>query len=202
VPTRAELVTPERVLFEGEADFVVMRTEGGEIMFLPHHADFVGAVDICVVRVALATESGGASAGGHGDAAGAVNEVRAAVHGGFVHVADNRVTVLASVAELADEIDVDRARRALEEAEAAVAGGDEGPAPGVAPVQAPAKAGGAGAGGVEHGEEEQAGGGIEESPTMLALLHPEAAEVRLRRAQARLEAAGVLDSTGSTAAAH
>jgi F-type H+-transporting ATPase subunit epsilon len=39
------------------------------------------------------------------------------VHGGFVKVADNRVTIIAGVAELAEEIDVERARRALQAAE-------------------------------------------------------------------------------------
>ncbi len=57
--------------------------------------------------------------GGSGvPAGGGEGEVRAAVAGGFVHVADNRVTVLAGVAELADEIDVERARRAFEAASA------------------------------------------------------------------------------------
>jgi F-type H+-transporting ATPase subunit epsilon len=42
-----------------------------------------------------------------------------AVHGGFVEVSNDRVTILSDVAELKDQIDVDRARRALETAEAA-----------------------------------------------------------------------------------
>src|ERR1039458_9843924 len=114
MPTHVELVTPERVLYSGDAEFVVLRADGGEIMFLPHHADFVGAVDICVVRIASV-------GGGVGDALG--GEVRAAMAAGFVHVADNRVTVLASVAELANEIDVERARRALDAAETSGAEG-------------------------------------------------------------------------------
>ena len=58
--TRVELVTPERVLYSGEAGFVVLRTDDGEIMFLPEHAAFVGAVDVCVVRIdaAVGEESG------------------------------------------------------------------------------------------------------------------------------------------------
>lgn len=126
MPTHTELVTPERVLFSGEAEFVVMRTEGGEIMFLPNHADLVGAVDITLVRIALAgSETAGSPASQETGKALAAGEVRAAVHGGFVHVADNRVLVLASVAELSGEIDVERAKRALEAAEssAGVAGG-------------------------------------------------------------------------------
>ncbi|HXY43625.1 MAG TPA: F0F1 ATP synthase subunit epsilon [Acidimicrobiales bacterium] len=175
MPTHVELVTPERVLHSGEADFVVLRAEGGEIMFLPHHTDFVGAVDICVVRIA-AVSGGGAEA--------EASEVRAAMAGGFVHVADNRVTVLASVAELAREIDVARARHALEEAEAAEGGG--APAGGEAPAT-PAEG---------HAGEEELGGS-----TMLALLKPDLPEVRARRARARLEAAGVLEGAAAPAAA-
>jgi F-type H+-transporting ATPase subunit epsilon len=170
VPTEVELVTPERVLFSGEAEFVVLRSDGGEIMFLPHHADFVGAVDICVVRIAPVE--------GEGD----VGEIRAATAGGFVHVADNKVTVLAGIAELADDIDVDRARQALESAESAEAG-DE-----AAPAEAPAGEG--------HAAEQ-----VVESPTMLALLHPDLPEVRARRARARLEAAGVLEGASAPSAA-
>jgi F-type H+-transporting ATPase subunit epsilon len=187
VPTTAELLTPERVLFSGEAEFVVLRAEGGEIMFLPHHADFAGAVDICVVRIVPASEEEGGS------------EVRAAMAGGFVHVADNVVRVLASVAELADEIDVDRARRALEAAEAAE--GEE-PEEEAAPPDQPTD------GLPRPGVPGEAGAGGEAptavslpDPTMVALLHPDRPEVRARRARARLEAAEAVDSATSPAAA-
>ena len=131
MPTEVELVTPDRLLYSGDAGFVVLRTDDGEIMFLPEHAPLIAAVDICVVRIDAAggeggDAGGGAGGGGAGGGAGAggvggSGEVRVAVAGGFVHVVDNRVTVLASVAELADEIDVERARRAYEAASADVA---------------------------------------------------------------------------------
>ena len=110
--THAELVTPERVLFSGEAEAVIMRVDGGDTTFLANHSDFIGTVDICVVRIQAAESGAGA-----GEST-SLGEVRAAVHGGFVMVADNNVTILAGVAELADEIDVGRAQRALEAAEA------------------------------------------------------------------------------------
>jgi len=201
VPSHVEVVTPERVLFSGEADFVVMRAEGGEIMFLPHHAPFVGAVDICTVRIAVAGadtspagsggEPGGSGTGGqHAATAGAEGEVRLAMAGGFVHVDDNRVTVLAGIAELAEEIDVDRARRALDAA--------RGSAPAEA-VPAPSETAEADAAAAATGEH-----GIEQSPTMRALVYPDDPEVRERRALARLEAAGALDAVtaASSAAAH
>ena len=49
--THVELITPERLLFSGEAEAVVMRTDGGDITFLANHMDYIAAVDICVVRI-------------------------------------------------------------------------------------------------------------------------------------------------------
>ncbi len=139
--TYAELVTPERVLYLGEAEAVILRADGGDTTFLANHADYIASVDICVVRIQAALGAGPPADGGVApaeDTAGtgrdrgggtepapgestSLGEVRAAVHGGFVKVADNKVTIVAGVAELADEIDVERARRALETAEAEAA---------------------------------------------------------------------------------
>ncbi len=102
------LVTPERLLFDGDAEEVTMRTEIGEIAFLAHHEDFIGASGITSVRITTAgngeTESDGAT-------------VRAAVDGGTVHVFPEGLAILAPVAELSDEIDVERARGARDRAE-------------------------------------------------------------------------------------
>ncbi len=99
---QVELVSPERILYSGEADMVICRSEGGDIAFLTGHAPFVGTLGIGIVR--LMGVGGG-------------SEVRAAVHGGFVEVRDNRVIILSDVAELEDQIDVERARQAHERAE-------------------------------------------------------------------------------------
>jgi F-type H+-transporting ATPase subunit epsilon len=97
---QVELVSPERILYSGEADMVVARTvAGGEIAFLTGHAPFLGALETGVVRVK--TPNG---------------EEVAAVHGGFVEVRDNRVIILSDIAELAKDIDVSRAERAKSEA--------------------------------------------------------------------------------------
>lgn len=108
---QVELVSPERILFSGEADMVVARTEGGgDIAFLTGHAPFMGALGIGVVRV---------------KPVGGGPEERAAVHGGFVEVRNDRVTILSDVAELASQIDVERARRARDEAERRMMNGDD-----------------------------------------------------------------------------
>ena len=97
---QVELVSPERILYSGEAEMVVARTvSGGEVAFLTGHAPFLAALETGVVRVKT---SGG--------------EEVAAVHGGFVEVRDNRVIILSDVAELAKDIDVSRAERAKSEA--------------------------------------------------------------------------------------
>jgi F-type H+-transporting ATPase subunit epsilon len=100
-----QLVSPEQVLYVGEADMVIARTlGGGEIAFLRGHAPFLGALADSSVRLVLA--DGG--------------QERFAVHGGFVEVAHDRVIVLSDVAELAADIDADRAREAKARAEDAL----------------------------------------------------------------------------------
>jgi F-type H+-transporting ATPase subunit epsilon len=100
-----ELVSPEEVLYQGEADMVVARTlGGGEIAFLTNHAPFLGALDDWPVRLILNDGS----------------QERFAVHGGFVEVSHNHVVILSDVAELAGAIDVERANAAKERAEEAL----------------------------------------------------------------------------------
>jgi F-type H+-transporting ATPase subunit epsilon len=106
VPLHVELVSPEAVLYEGEAEQVVCRPTDGEIAFLPGHQPFVGALVTYPVRILLP---------GSG-------EVVAAVHGGFVEVRDDHVTILSDVAELPEQIDVVRAQTAKEAAEQILAG--------------------------------------------------------------------------------
>jgi F-type H+-transporting ATPase subunit epsilon len=104
---RVELVSPERVLFSGEATQVITRTlDGGEIAFLPGHISFLGALTENHTRIYLSD--------------GKVQDL--AVHGGFVEVAPDHVTILSDSAELAEAIDIKRARAALERAEAASRG--------------------------------------------------------------------------------
>ena len=97
-----EVVSPERVLFSGEATMVITRTQGGgEIAFLPGHAPFLGALSENHTRVFLVDGS----------------TLDIAVHAGFVEVSNSKVSILSDVAELAADIDVERARAALARAE-------------------------------------------------------------------------------------
>lgn len=100
-----ELVSAERRVWSGEASMVLARTTEGELGILPNHAPLLGILVNGVVTIRVAD--------------GRVET--AAVHGGFLSVADNRVSILAEVAELGSEIDRDRAREALERASREVA---------------------------------------------------------------------------------
>ena len=99
-----QVVSPERVQFSGEARMVTCRTTDGELAFLTDHAPLIGALGIGEVRIAQ--ESG--------------DDEVAAVHGGFVEVRNNKVVILSDVAELKDQIDVNRAKEAQSRAQAAV----------------------------------------------------------------------------------
>ncbi len=94
---RVELVSPERVLFSGEATQVITRTlGGGEVAFLPGHAAFLGALTENHTRIYLAD--------------GRIQNV--AVHLGFVEVGADHVTILSDAAELEEDIDVAAVRAA------------------------------------------------------------------------------------------
>jgi F-type H+-transporting ATPase subunit epsilon len=110
---QVEVVSPERVLYSGEATMVITRTlGGGEIAFLPGHAPFLAALTENHTRIA--TESGA--------------QVDVAVHGGFVEVSSNKVSILSDVAELGETIDVARAQQAREQAEERIRRGEDGDA--------------------------------------------------------------------------
>ncbi|MEQ8439374.1 MAG: ATP synthase F1 subunit epsilon [Ilumatobacter fluminis] len=97
-----EVVSPEKVLYSGEATMVITRTiGGGEVAFQPGHVAFLGALTENHTRVFLAD--------------GSTEDV--AVHGGFVEVSNNKVSILSDAAELGSQVDIERARSAKERAE-------------------------------------------------------------------------------------
>lgn len=96
-----EVVTPEKVLFS--SDQVVSLTVPaweGSLGVMAFHAPMVAALRIGVITIRLANDE----------------EVRISTSGGFMEVADNKVVILCDIAELDKEIDVERAKRALERA--------------------------------------------------------------------------------------
>ena len=97
-----ELVSVERALWSGDATAVFARTVEGELGILPGHAPLLGALEPgWIVRIKRVDE----------------DELRVAVHGGFLSVRTDGVSVLAEMAEPAEDIDTARARAALDRAD-------------------------------------------------------------------------------------
>jgi F-type H+-transporting ATPase subunit epsilon len=101
---QVELVAVERTIWSGEASMVIARTTEGEIGVLPSHAPLLGELAPGGVVTIRTTEG---------------QDVVAAAHGGFLSVTPQGVSILAETAEIASEIDVERAREALRRAEQA-----------------------------------------------------------------------------------
>jgi F-type H+-transporting ATPase subunit epsilon len=98
-----ELVTPERLLLTEEVDEVVAPGFEGEFGVLPEHTQYLAILNIGLLRYRKGSETRVIALGG-----------------GFAEVTPERVVVMAETAERAEEIDVERARRARERAEAAL----------------------------------------------------------------------------------
>jgi F-type H+-transporting ATPase subunit epsilon len=100
------VVSPERILWTGEAEMVTTRTvEGGDVTFLTGHTPFLGALETGKVTVRPADGV----------------DTFFAVHGGFVEVSHDEVSVLTDVAEHTDDIDIARAQAALAAAKTVLA---------------------------------------------------------------------------------
>jgi len=94
------VATPERVVYDGEAQSLIVRTVAGEVGVLAGHAPYVAPLDIG--RLKIVDGDGG--------------EHIAAVAGGILKADPKQSTILADTCEWADEIDIERARRAEERA--------------------------------------------------------------------------------------
>jgi F-type H+-transporting ATPase subunit epsilon len=111
MPILLEIVTPERLAYSGEVDSVQVPGSEGEMGILPHHAPLVSMLGIGE----LVIRTGGA-------------EELFAIIGGFVQVRPDKVVVMAETADLASEIDLERAQEARREAERAIETGYHEPA--------------------------------------------------------------------------
>ncbi|MDR7866186.1 MAG: F0F1 ATP synthase subunit epsilon [Sporomusaceae bacterium] len=97
---RLDIVTPERIVYSDSVNMVIARATDGDLGILPGHAPLVAGMAVWPLRV-LKDEG----------------ERQISVCGGFIEVRPDKVTILASCAELPDEIDVKRAESARERAE-------------------------------------------------------------------------------------
>ncbi len=104
-----ELVAADRTVWSGEATMVIARTVEGEVGVLKDHAPLLSLLTDATVEI---TADGGET-------------VVAVVDGGFISVANNRVSILSERALLAEDIKVDEARAELDEAQALVGQEDD-----------------------------------------------------------------------------
>lgn len=96
---KLEIVTPEKMFFEGEVDMVIARTTNGDVGILKDHEPLVSALSIGAVKI--------------------INDSKTsyvAISNGFIFVQDKLTSLITDTAEWADEIDLERAKNALERA--------------------------------------------------------------------------------------
>jgi F-type H+-transporting ATPase subunit epsilon len=106
VPIQLEIVTPEKLAYSDSVDEVVVPGSEGELGILPHHTPLVTTLGVGELRI----KKGGA-------------EESFAIAGGFMQVRPDRVVVMAEMADMASEIDLEKAQEARREAERALEGG-------------------------------------------------------------------------------
>lgn len=90
-----KIVTPSRIMYDGEAEMVIMRTKVGDIGIMAGHQPLVTVLDYGVLKLKISENE----------------EKRAAVLGGFVEIDGEGVNILTDIAEWSDEIDKVRAER-------------------------------------------------------------------------------------------
>ena len=97
---RVNIITPEEVVYDDEAELIVVRTIDGDRGIMPNHQSMVTGVDIGQIKINQTNQ-----------------EHQVAVSGGYMEVRPDEVTILVATAEFAEEIDVNRAEAAKERAE-------------------------------------------------------------------------------------
>ena len=99
-----QIVTPDGEFFDGQAERVIVRTNNGDVAIMAGHANYVAVLGIG--NAAVVTE----------------NERKKAVcTGGMLAVTNGEVRLIATAFEWVEQIDKERAKRALERAEARLA---------------------------------------------------------------------------------
>lgn len=100
MPIRCEIVSQDRLVFEGDVDMIVAPGEAGEMGILPNHAPLLSTLKFGILRVR------------HKE-----GEEIFTIAGGIIEVQPDIVTVLANAAENVDEINIARAEEAKKRVE-------------------------------------------------------------------------------------
>ena len=94
-PFKLQIITPEKKVFDGETEQIIVRTTVGDVGILNGHEPYCAALGIGQMRIMINGEFR-----------------RAATSGGIIKVSKEATTILVQTCEWADEIDVERAKRA------------------------------------------------------------------------------------------
>lgn len=95
---KLEIVSPDKVVYENDISMLIVRSTGGELGILPHHAPLVAGLVPHAMRIRLGADR---------------DEQLIAVAGGFMEVTPEKITVLATAAEQPIDIDINRAKEAM-----------------------------------------------------------------------------------------
>lgn len=104
-----QIVTPDGLLYDADAQKIILRTTEGDVGILANHCDYVTPLSIGIARIF--TPDG---------------ERKAACSGGMLSVTNGLVRVIASTFEWAEDIDVARAEKAREKAQSRLEGHNRG----------------------------------------------------------------------------
>lgn len=99
-PFKLQIITPEKTFFDGETEQVIVRTTVGDVGILKGHEPYCAALGTGQMRIMINGEFR-----------------RAATSGGIIKVTKDETTILVQTCEWADEIDLERAQAAKDEAE-------------------------------------------------------------------------------------
>ena len=102
---KLEIVTPDGLIYDNDASKVIVRTTEGDVGILKNHTNFVAAIAYGMLKI---TDPDG-------------NARIAACMNGFVSVESEQVRIIATTFEFADDLDIERANRAKEDAKARLA---------------------------------------------------------------------------------
>ena len=102
-PFKLQIITPEKTVFDGETEQIIVRTTVGDVGILNGHEPYCAAIGIGQMRIMMNGEFR-----------------RAATSGGIIKVSKEMTTILVQTCEWSDEIDVERAEAAKATAEARV----------------------------------------------------------------------------------
>ena len=98
-----QIVTPDGLVFDGDAEAILVRTDDGDIEIMRGHADYFATLGIGRAKLTVGGKSRDASSAG-----------------GFVSVKSGEVKLVCTTFEFADQIDIERARAAKARAEDAI----------------------------------------------------------------------------------